>query len=273
MAHRYELDTAIEAAQRAARLIEVHAGRVHSEDVREKGTHDLVTEIDEQAQSIIIETLLSAFPNDEVLAEEGADLATAERHTDGRRWIIDPIDGTTNFTHGFAPYAVSIALQAGADVVVGVVLDVPRGELFTAVRGSGLRVNGAPAGVSATASLDDALVGTGFPFRAYEHLDAFLAVMRRFMTETRGLRRPGSAAVDLAHVACGRFDAFFETGLHPWDVAAGLLLIEEGGGRVTDLDGQRLPLFAHGMVASNGALHEVVMEYVEELRISHANAS
>ena len=257
-------DVAAEAALEAGHLIRTWAGRIS--DVREKGKHDLVTEIDEEAQRIILRRLKADFPDYDVLAEEGADLEALASATQGYRWIIDPIDGTTNFLHGVPPYAVSIALQRGTEVVVGVVLDVARGELFTAVRGGGLYVNGVRAGVSAAATLKDSLLSTGFPYRSFGHVDAYLRAMRRFMHETQAIRRHGAASVDLAYVACGRFDGFFETGLWPWDVAAGLLLIEEGGGRVTDYRDAPNPVFSSQLLASNGQIHAAMLDVLEPMR-------
>ncbi|MGI9174502.1 MAG: inositol monophosphatase family protein [Rhodothermales bacterium] len=257
-------DTAVEAALEAGHLIRTWAGRIS--DVREKGKHDLVTEIDEEAQRIILRSLRAGFPDYDVLAEEGADLEAIEPATKGHRWIIDPIDGTTNFLHGVPPYAVSIALQRGAEVVVGVVLDVARGELFTAVRGEGLYVNGVRAGVSSAATLKDSLLSTGFPYRSFGHVDVYLQAMRRFRHETQAIRRHGAASVDLAYVACGRFDGFFETGLLPWDVAAGLLLIEEGGGRVTDYRDAPNPVFTSQLLASNGRIHAAMLDVLEPMR-------
>lgn len=263
--YEQERDVAVRAARRAARVIQRHAGRLGDEQVREKGTHDLVTEIDEEAQRVIIDTLEAAFPAYDVLAEEGADLSRRRDVADGHRWIIDPIDGTTNFMHGVPPYAVSIGLQREAELVVGVVLDVSRDELFTAVRGQGLFVNGVRSGVSDTDRLNDSLVTTGFPYRSFDHVDAYLDVLRAFMHTTRGVRRPGAASIDLAYVACGRFDAFFETGLSPWDVAAGTVLVEEGGGRVTDFSEATVPLYDRQILASNGRLHADLLQHLGPL--------
>ena len=255
MSYERELKAATAAAHTAGRYIRFHSGRIAQEAVRDKGRHDLVTAADEEAQEAIIEVLQRHCPAYEILAEEsGADKGA--HVPEGRRWIIDPIDGTTNFTHAVPPYAVSIALQDREELVLGVVLDVSRGELFTAVRGGGVYVNGTPARVSATAPLEQALLTTGFPYREFAHIDQYLAVFRQFMQKAQGIRRPGSAAIDLAYVACGRFDGFFETGLYPWDIAAGIVLIEEGGGRVTNYWGEGDILFDKHILASNGHIHE-----------------
>ena len=257
-------ETAVEAALEAGHLIRTWAGRIS--DVREKGRHDLVTEIDEEAQRIVLRRLKLDFPDYDVLAEEGADLGAIEPLSKGYRWIIDPIDGTTNFLHGVPPYAVSIALQHRDEIVVGVVLDVARGELFTAVRGGGLYVDGVRAGVSSSAILKDSLLSTGFAYRSFGHVDVYLQITRRFMHETQAIRRHGAASVNLAYVACGRFDGFFELGLWPWDVAAGLLLIEEGGGQVTDFQNTPNPVFAGQLVASNGQIHTAMLDVLEPIR-------
>lgn len=263
MSYQHARDVAAQAILEAGRLIRPHAGR--AAHVREKGVHDLVTDLDEQAQRLLVQRLLASFPADGVLAEEGGPEGRRPG-TSGRRWIIDPIDGTTNFAHGVPPYAVSLGLQEGDRMVVGVVYDVAGDELFTAVAGEGLYVNGVPARVSRQEHLREALLTTGFPFRAFEHVDAFLAVLRTLFQQARGLRRPGSAAVDLAYVAAGRFDGFFESHLAPWDVAAGALLVEEGGGRVTDYAGAAQPLYHRQIVATNGLVHEALLEALAPLR-------
>jgi myo-inositol-1(or 4)-monophosphatase len=258
-------DAAVDAAKRAAALIRLHAGRVATDEVREKGVHDLVTHVDEEAQRIIIDALREAFPDFGVLAEEGADDDRLSPVADGHRWIVDPIDGTTNFTHGVPPYAVSIALQRDATLVLGVVLDVARDELFTAVRGRGLYVNGARAWVRRAERLDESLLATGFPYRRYAHIDRYLGVLKRFLLTARGVRRHGVASIDLAYVACGRFDGFFETGLRPWDVAAGTVLVEEAGGRVSDYRGGGDPVFDRQIVASNGRIHDAMLDVLGDM--------
>lgn len=264
-----ELDAAVAAAREAGAYVRSRVGLV--EDVRAKGVHDLVTEVDEAAERIVTERLDAAFPDYATLAEESTpDLGAVAADVDRPRWIIDPIDGTTNFTHGLAPFCVSIGLQDGGELVLGVVYEIVADEMFAAVRGRGLTLNGEPAGVSATEDLEHALVTTGFPFREFDYVDAYLGVMRRFMLATRGLRRPGSAAADLAYVACGRFDAFFEAGLAPWDVAAGIVLVREGGGRISGLVPEADPLFGGQLAATNGALHDAVLEIAAPLGAAHA---
>ena len=265
--HNYghELDLAVRAAREAGELIASRAGAIDASAIREKGLNDLVTDVDEAAQRLIIRTLRETFPEYAFLAEEGDEFAL-DGHYEGHRWIIDPIDGTTNFMHGVPPYAVSIGLQHEEEMVLGVVLDVSRDELFTAVRGNGLFLNGERRHVSRTPELGRSLITTGFPYRAVGHIDVYLRVLSEFMRKSQGVRRPGSAAVDLAYVAAGRFDGFFETGLKPWDVAAGLVLVEEGGGRVTDYRDEPNPLFVEQMIASNGLIHGEMLTLLEVMQ-------
>lgn len=264
--YREECDVAIEAARQAGQLIRTRAGTVAARDVREKGRNDLVTATDEEAQRIITSMLKDAFPEYEILAEEGEFRENVEPVAEGYRWIIDPLDGTTNFTFDAPPYAVSIALQRGADVVVGVVLDVADDVLYTATRGGGAYCNGAPMRVATPEALRRSLIATGFPFRTLENLGPYLDVVSAFIEASRGVRRLGSAAIDLALVARGRFTGFFETGLSPWDVAAGVLLVEEAGGRVTDFRARPDVLFTRQIVASNGAIHDEMLEVVRPIR-------
>ena len=248
-----ERRVAEDAARAAADFIRAHAGTITERDVRSKTVHDLVTFVDEGAQRIILEHLAAAFPADAVVAEESADGAPVP--TQGRVWIVDPLDGTTNFTRGVPPYAVSVGLHVDAVGTVGVVLDVSSGELFAATRGEGLTVDGVPARVSTTDTLDAALLATGFPFRDYGYVDGYLATFERAIRATRGVRRHGAAAVDLAWTAAGRFDGYVEAGIAPWDVAAGIVLVEAAGGRVTGLWDGADPVRSGALVASNGALH------------------
>ncbi len=261
--YRKERTVAVDAAWSAARLIRAHVGRLHDTDIRDKGVSDLVTTVDEASEALLIQQLRGAFPAYDVLAEESGGKTPSE--CDGYRWIIDPIDGTTNFAHALPPFAVSIALQREEEVVLGVVLEVSSGQLFTAVRGHGAFCNGVQVSVSQRATLAGSVVATGFPYRTFSHVGPYLDVLRRFMAGTRGVRRFGAASYDLALVASGRFDGFFETGLHAWDVAAGTLLVEEAGGRVTDHAGKGNPVFARQIVASNGVVHDEMLTIVQAM--------
>ncbi len=252
------------AARAAATFIRSHAGRLRADDVRAKGTHDLVTFVDEGSQRIVLAHLREAFPDDERIGEEGAE-DVAARLGRGRVWIVDPLDGTTNFAHGVPPYAVSIGLRVEGQGAVGVVLDVASGELFSAARGAGLMVDGEPAQVSATDRLDDALLATGFPFRDYRYVEGYLRTFEAAIRSTRGVRRHGAAAVDLAWTAAGRFDGFFEAGLAPWDVAAGVVLVEAAGGRVAGLWDGADPVASGGLVAAGPRLFDALAEVVRPL--------
>jgi myo-inositol-1(or 4)-monophosphatase len=264
--HDEALALAVRAARAAAALIRERAGR--HEGIRAKTTNDFVTDTDEAAQATILKRLTGATPGVEVMAEEGADLDAHDRVAEDRRWIVDPIDGTTNFMQQVPPYAVSIALQETDRVIVGVVLDVPHDELFTAVAGHGARCNGRPIRVSDDAPLADAFLATGFPYRRFEHTEQYLEVLAGLLRAARSVRRHGAAAVDLARVADGRFDGFFETGLSPWDVAAGLLLVREAGGRVTDYrdTGGLAPLFDQQACATNGRLHAALLDHLAAMK-------
>jgi len=256
------LDGAVRAARAAAVVIRNQAGPLN--DVRAKGKNDFVTETDEKAQAAAVETLREAFPDDPVLAEEGDEPDAIPTEVDGRRWIVDPLDGTTNFMHQVPPYAVSIAVQKDDAIVAGAVLDVSHDELFTAVAGHGLQANGRPAGVSRTEAFGDAFLATGFPYRRFGHTEIYLDVLGNILPDVRSVRRHGAAAIDLAWTACGRFDGFFETGLRAWDVAAGILLVREGGGRVTNYQNERglTPLFDQQVCATNAQVHDELLAHL-----------
>jgi myo-inositol-1(or 4)-monophosphatase len=226
------LNIAVKAARRAGNAIIRASRNLDIVVVREKVANDYVSEVDHEAEQVIIRTLLDAYPGHSILAEESGAAGRSDF-----QWIIDPLDGTTNYLHGFPQYAVSIALAHKGIVTQAVIYDPSRNDLFTATRGSGAFLNETRIRVSKRTRLAGSLVGTGFPFRQFEHVDRYLAMLRDVMTHTAGVRRAGSAALDLAYVAAGRLDAFWELGLGPWDMAAGSLLITEAGGLVGDLDG------------------------------------
>lgn len=227
------LNTAIRAARDAGRVISRQMERVRDLPVDTKGRNDFVTEVDHNAEAAIIQVLRKAYPHHGILAEESGQ----HGHHDDFLWIIDPLDGTTNFIHGFPQFAVSIALQYRGKLDQAVVYDPLKNELFSASRGVGAQLDGKRIHVSRQTKLDGALLGTGFPFKELENLDHYLETFRALISRTAGIRRAGAAALDLAYVACGRLDGFWEFGLKPWDMAAGALLIEEAGGIITDMTG------------------------------------
>ncbi len=230
------LTIAVKAARRAGNIINRGARDLDLLTVTSKGPKDFVSEVDREAERAIVETLLAAFPDHAILAEEGtAKGANADAEN---VWIIDPLDGTTNFLHGFPQYCVSIALSHRGLVTQGVVYDPVRNDLFTASRGRGAFLNDRRMRVSKRQHLRDCLVGTGFPFRDGSYLDTYMKMMKVMTEQTAGLRRPGAAALDLAYVAAGFYDGFWEVGLNAWDVAAGSLLIQEAGGLIGDLSGE-----------------------------------
>lgn len=225
-----------------------------------KGLNSLVTEIDRNIEAFLVGELGSLLPESGFLAEEG----TTDKKGSSYNWIIDPLDGTTNFIHGIPAYSISVALLRYDEIVLGGIFDPLRDEYFAAIRGKGARLNGNNITVSTERSLKDALIATGFPYYDFEHIDQYISLFREFMKETRGIRRLGSAALDLAYLACGRFEGFFEYGLHPWDVAAGILIIEEAGGVVTDFSGGSKALFEKQIVASNKYIHPVMLNKVRK---------
>jgi len=227
------LNIAVRAARRAGELIVRSLNRIEGMQVASKGRNDFVSEVDRAAERDIIATIHRSYPDHAFLAEESGASGDSEVV-----WIVDPLDGTTNFLHGFPVFAVSIACQIKGRLEHAVVYDPMRGELFTASRGAGAHLDNHRLRVSKQRTLEGALIGTGFPYRANTlYLDAYLAMFKTVALVTAGIRRPGAAALDLAYVAAGRVDAFWEIGLSPWDTAAGTLLIQEAGGRIGTLTG------------------------------------
>jgi myo-inositol-1(or 4)-monophosphatase len=255
-----ELRVAIEAARAAGDLLRRELRQPRR--IAFKGTPtNLVTEMDARAESMIVRMLHGAFPDDAILAEEGG----SQGGRSGRRWIIDPLDGTTNYAHGVPVYAVSIALERDARVALGVIFDPNQGELFTAERGGGAFVNEARLAVSATETLDASLLATGFPYNVRETSDNNFIQYTTFSLRSQGVRRMGSAVIYLAYVAAGRLDGYWELRLGAWDAAAGSLMVEEAGGRVTDIMGAPLDLDAPSIVASNGRIHEAMLLTLREV--------
>ncbi|MGI8996624.1 MAG: inositol monophosphatase family protein [Pyrinomonadaceae bacterium] len=250
------LHFAIHTAREAGRILAEKFGRVALE-VSHKGDIDLVTEADLAAEQLIVERIRSYYPRHAILAEEGG-AVVREGGQDEHKWIIDPLDGTTNYAHGYPCFCVSIALERAGEIVVGVIYDPLRDELFAAERGAGATLNGRRIRVSNVEDLNRALLCTGFPYDVRDRGD-FARHFTNFIMHAQAVRRDGSAALDLAYVACGRFEGFWEEGLRPWDVAAGALLIEEAGGRVSRYDDSPYDIYAPPIMASNGLVHAQMM--------------
>ena len=268
MAVSLERRVAIDAARAAGDILRSKFRAAHR--VAFKGqTTNLVTEMDERAEELIVGRLASAFPDDAILAEERG----AARGRSGRRWIVDPLDGTTNYAHGLAVYAVSIALEVDRRIALGVAYDPSADELYVAERGRGVTVNDEPLAVSATATLESSLLATGFPYNIRETRDTNLTEYAAFALRCRGVRRLGSAVLDLAWVAAGRLDGFWELRLGPWDVAAAGLFVEEAGGRITNLVGAALDVDAPAVVASNGRIHDEMLAVLREIRGDRGGAA
>lgn len=245
------LNTAVKAARRAGKVVMRYASQVDRLTVENKGRNDFVSQVDREAEREIIEVIRRGYPDHGILGEE-----TGRQGKGDYLWIIDPLDGTTNYLHGYPQYAVSIGLQYQGKPYQAVVFDPLRNELFTASRGAGAQMNDRRMRVSGAAHLDIALLATGFPFRNMDHLDVFMNTFRDILPRVSGVRRAGSAALDLAHVACGRLDGFWEFGLSPWDMAAGSLLIEEAGGRVSDFCGGQDYLDRGNIVVGTPRIYE-----------------
>jgi len=257
------LNIATKAARRAGQIISRASLDVDRIKVTAKRQSDFVTEVDKAAETAIIEVLREAYPNHAILAEESGFSGPQQAEY---QWIIDPLDGTTNFIHGLPQYAISIALAHNGQVTQAVVFDPERNELFTASKGRGAFLNDRRIRVSKRAKLDEALIGTGFPFRVLDHVDTYCAIFKELTGKTAGMRRPGAAALDLAWVAAGRLDGFWEFGLSPWDMAAGTLLITEAGGLVSDLAGEAGYLDSGNLVAGNPKVFAQLLQIVQSHR-------
>ncbi len=253
------LNTAIKAARKAGTVILRHADHLDRLSIETKGRNDFVSEVDRLAETEIIQTIRNAYPDHAILAEESGEQAGSQY-----KWIIDPLDGTTNFLHGYPQYAVSIAVSNEGKLDQAVIFDPLRNEMFIASRGKGAQLNDRKIRVSKTIDMEAALLGTGFPFKEFDRLDLWIETFRQLLPLTSGVRRAGSAALDLAHLASGRLDGFWEFGLKPWDMAAGCLLIQEAGGIVTDIDGTDSYLETGDIVAGTVKIYEAMLKILNE---------
>ena len=247
------IDTFLTIIRQAGQIIQEHWS--DTKEITFKGRIDLVTQTDVAVENFLIQTLPALVPGSTVLAEESHQSLNLDELT----WIIDPVDGTTNYAHGLPMVAVSVALWQANKVELGAVYLPMLDELFWARQSQGAWLNGQPIQVSQESSMQKSLIATGFPYSFHQEIDAVCARLRRVLLASQGVRRLGSAAVDLAYTACGRFEGFYETGLKPWDTAAGWLLVEEAGGQVSGLGGQEYALGEHMIVASNGSVHEALL--------------
>jgi myo-inositol-1(or 4)-monophosphatase len=254
------LETAFKAARLAGEVILDNLGKISKRDIDLKKASDFVTSVDKKSERIIIDTIKEDFPDHLFLAEE----SLKEYGKEAYRWIIDPLDGTTNYIHGYPAFSINIALEYKSEIIQGVTLDPLKEELFHSEKGRGAFLNGKQVKVS-DVNLKESLIATGFPFRKKEMTDLYLTLFKNIFFKVSDLRRAGSAALDLAYLACGRCDGFFELGLSPWDIAAGSLFIKEAGGIVTDFGGGTKYLLTGNIVAGNLAVHKEILREVKDV--------
>ncbi len=252
------LESAIEIARHAGSLLRYYFER-HVR-IELKGQFDLVTEADRASEKLIVESLNARYPGHSVLAEEGSGHESSSEY----RWYVDPLDGTTNFAHGYPVWNVTLAIEKAGELIAGVIFDPNRDELFTCEKGGGAFLNGGPIRVSRTARLEDSLFSTGFPSRR-RHLDVNIHFYHQLAMASHGVRRGGAAAIDLAYVACGRLDGYWEFGLSPWDMAAGKLLVQEAGGIIRDMKDASHRLTSRHIFADNGAIHAETIALFSEI--------
>ncbi len=254
------LNIAVSAARRAGNIIVRSLDHLDSLAVTTKSQNDFVSDVDRHAEQEIVNTIKKAYPNHSILAEESGMIEGNEY-----QWIIDPLDGTTNFLHGFPQFAVSIAMMRNGILEIGLVYDPVSQDLFTAEKGGGAQLNGRRIRVSNRKGLEGALLGTGFPFKQQQHLDVYLETFKALFPDTAGIRRPGSAALDLAYVAAGRLDGFWEIGLNQWDIAAGALLVKEAGGSITDFGDGDSFLETGNVIAGNLRVRDAIYTRIHSL--------
>jgi myo-inositol-1(or 4)-monophosphatase len=253
--------TAVTAARLSGDIILKNLGRLSTADIQSKQAFDFVTKVDRWSEAVIMKTIRAKFPHHLFLSEE-----TLQQQGNGDyRWIIDPLDGTTNYIHSYPMFSVSIALEHQNEIILGVVFDPLRDELFHAIKGSGAFLNNDKVRVSDTETLENSLIATGFPFRKKEMIDHYLHAFREIFEKVSDIRRAGSAAIDLAYIAAGRVEGFFELNLSPWDIAAGSLLIKEAGGCITDFAGGDQYLLTGNVLAGNNKIHGEILKIIKQV--------
>ena len=252
------LEQTIDIVKEVSSFIETESKHFDINRIEKKGFNDLVSYVDKEAEKRLVRKLSQVLPDAGFIAEEG----TSSVRSDEYNWIIDPLDGTTNFTHGLPVYAISVALVHKNDLILGVVNEINRKECFSAIKGQGAKLNGASISVSEIDTLGESLMATGFPYYNFDDMQKYLSILNDLMQSTHGLRRMGSAAVDLAYVACGRFEGFFEYNLNAWDVAAGALIVQEAGGQVSDFGGNSNYLFGREIIAA-GPTHGSLLQTIQ----------
>jgi len=255
------LQVATEAARAGGMILRENYGKVASEDIEVKSRNNFVTYIDRLSEEKIIEIIAAHFPDHGINAEEQGLMRTDSEY----QWSIDPLDGTTNFIHSVPMFSVSIAVQKNEQLLAGVIYDPMRDELFSAERGKGAFLNGKRLNVTSKTALADCFFATGFPYREFQDVESYLRTFAHFMRQTAGIRRIGSAAIDLAYTAAGRFDGFWEFDLKPWDISAGILLIEEAGGKVSDPLGGNTYMETGNILASSNTIHEQMLSILKYL--------
>jgi len=253
------LNVAIESAKRSAQILIENFGKITEEQIETKNKNDFVTYVDKLSEEKIIKNILKYFPEHTILGEESGESLNKSDY----RWIIDPLDGTTNFIHGLPTFGISIALQENNQLILGVIYDPLRDELFHAEKGQGSYLNGKKIQVSQKENLANCLLTTGFPYRTDDYYRDYVKIFAEFMLKTVGIRRPGAAVLDLAYTAVGRFDGFWEMLLKPWDIAAGAIIVQEAGGVITDANGEDNYLISGSVVAGNKSIHEQMITEIK----------
>lgn len=241
-------------------FIKSEVSNIKDDDIKKKGLHDFVTYVDKTSEERIISKLRKILPEAGFIAEENSLLPRSDNYN----WVIDPLDGTTNFIHSIPFYSISIALMYRNEIILGIVYEINSKELFFSWKGGAAYMNNEVITVSSSQKMDDSLIATGFPFHDFDRLDSYLNTLRHIMNNSHGLRRLGSAALDLAYIACGRFDGFFEYGLHPWDVAAGSFIVKQAGGKVTDFKEEDNYIFNKEIIASNCGINDEFIELIKK---------